>query len=53
MINFCILLDKVAMNLVTADNSVFRAKAHLDFRQKQTNDKNSIFRMILYNYYEL
>lgn len=38
---FSILLDKVAMNLVTTDNQLFYAKASisLDFRKtnKQTN----------------
>jgi len=39
MKNFNILLDKVAMNLVTTDNQLFHAKASLDFRKtnKQTN----------------
>lgn len=39
MTNFNILLDKVAMNLVTTDNQLFHAKASLDFRKtnKQIN----------------
>lgn len=54
MTNFSILLDEVAVNLVTTNNPVFHAKASLDFRK--TNKlmcNNCIIRMIMYNYYEL